>query len=356
MFKGYQSRRNRGLNSKNSKKTVKSKSQTSSKSKPNSRAKVNPKPESSPAAKTVTSATAIKAVSNQEELKVQLLQLQIDKAKCDLEKAQSDRDRAKMEYEKARDAKANSEKATKAATEAELKLAQLTAQVENEKLRLAKAKRDEEIALAQASEAMCYTFYDAVTPDKIRESLAVLEPWARRFPGRPLTITLCSPGGSVIDGLVLYDFLGGLRSKGHHVTVTVLGMAASMGGILLQAGDKRIVGENADVMIHEVSYGAQGTLSSMKDRGKRSEGLWRRLLKILGRRSTLSIAEIEGYCDRTDWWLTAKEAVEFGFADEVMAEPKTRNKTESKSSRKPTQVRSAQTRGKTIKAKTKKSS
>jgi ATP-dependent Clp endopeptidase proteolytic subunit ClpP len=333
------------------------KSNSQSKKSSKSHSKVNPKPESSPAAEKATSAKSANAVSNQEALKVQLLQLQIDKAKCDLEKAQSDRDKAKIEYEKARDAKANSEKATKAATEAELKLAQLTAQVENEQLRLAKAKRDEEIALSQASEAMCYTFYDSVTPDKIRECLGVLEPWARRFPGRPLAITLCSPGGSVIDGLVLYDFLGGLRSKGHYVTVTVLGMAASMGGILLQAGDKRVVGENADVMIHEVSYGAQGTLSNMKDRGKRSEGLWKRLLKILKKRSTLSIAEIESYCDRKDWWLTAKEAVEFGFADEVMAEPRVQNRTKkSKDDRKSTKVGSVQSREKTKKASAKKGS
>jgi ATP-dependent Clp endopeptidase proteolytic subunit ClpP len=296
-------------------------------------AKTNPKPEAVPASsakqKSPAKQKSSTTDSNQDSLRIKLLQLQIDKAQCDLERSQIDRDKAQRDANVS--AKATSDKATNAAKEAELKLAQLTAQVENEQLRLAKAKREDEIALSQASETMSYTFYDGVTVDSVKDCFATVSTWSRRFPGKPVNITLCSRGGSVTEGLMLYDFLAGLRSKGHYLTVTVLGMAASMGGILLQAADRRIVGENADVMIHEVAYGTQGKIWETEDRLEYINLLWERLLKILARRSTLKPHQIKKYCLRKDWWLSAQQAVEFGFADEVQEEPKFKGGARTKS-------------------------
>lgn len=180
-------------------------------------------------------------------------------------------------------------------------------------------KRSEENAKADASEHLIYTFYDAVDQDSIKPAMADIGKWARRFPGESITIILNSPGGSVLDGLALYDFLRHLSAKGHFITVKVYGMAASMGGILLQAGDKRIVGPEAEVLIHEVSSGTWGKVSLMQERVDFSARLWDKLAKILAKRSTMTKAQIKRKANKFDWWLTAREAVQLGFADEVEA-------------------------------------
>ena len=112
-----------------------------------------------------------------------------------------------------------------------------------------------------------------------------------------------------------------LRGEGHHVTVVCFGMAASMGGILLQAGDRRLVGANSKVLIHAVSGGAIGTVHAMEDRVAFSRSLWENLKKILATRSVLSEAQIEERAHRKDWWLDAAEAIALGFADEVVPAP-----------------------------------
>lgn len=178
-------------------------------------------------------------------------------------------------------------------------------------------KRQEENAKAEASEHLIYTFYDAVDQTSIKPAMADIGKWSRRFPGENITIILNSPGGSVLDGLALYDFLRHLSVKGHFITVKVYGMAASMGGILLQAGDKRIVGPEAEVLIHEVSSGTMGKVSLQQERLDFSKRLWDKLAKILAKRSTMTKTQIKRKAHKFDWWMTARETVKLGFADEV---------------------------------------
>lgn len=199
-----------------------------------------------------------------------------------------------------------------------LKLRQQTAATERAELELSNLKRESAKANADAQEALTYTFYDGVSAESIKPALAELGRWTRRFPGKPIKLIVNSPGGSVIAGLALFDYIQELRANGHHVTVVALGMAASMGGILLQAGDKRVIGKHAMLLIHEVSSGTSGKVSEMGDSLEFSNKLWDKLSKILAERSKLSPAQVKRKSYKKDWWLDAEEAVELGFADEIL--------------------------------------
>lgn len=147
--------------------------------------------------------------------------------------------------------------------------------------------------------------------------LEILNHWERRDPGMPIEITINSPGGSVLDGLALYDAILRLRRKGHHVTTRGTGMIASMATILMQAGDERILDANSWFMIHEVSAGSRGTISEMEDQAAFVKRLNDRLHGILAERSTLTKRQILARTKKKADWMSAEEAVKLGFADKV---------------------------------------
>lgn len=152
----------------------------------------------------------------------------------------------------------------------------------------------------------------------VENAISKLSRW-RRQSKDPITIRISSPGGNVIDGLALYDYILGLRQEGIEVTTCVLGMAASMAGVLLQAGSEgcRVVGPNAHVMIHEVGGGAAGKISEVEDETKFLKRLNERLWEILSRRSQMTVKQIAVRAARRDWWLTAEDCVTQGFADRI---------------------------------------
>ncbi len=184
-------------------------------------------------------------------------------------------------------------------------------------LDLANAKRAAARELADEAENATCVIYDQVNAETMKRSMLELDTISRRFAGQPITIILNSPGGSVIDGLALYDHIQGLRAKGHYVTVICRGMAASMGGILLQSGDKRIIGAQSVVLIHEVASGTAGKVNEMQDRVDFSKLLWKKCATVLAGRSKMTVEEIQAKAFKFDWWLEANEAVELGFADEI---------------------------------------
>lgn len=193
-------------------------------------------------------------------------------------------------------------------------------QLETERtlLELTALRRRERDVVADPSEAHVYTFYSAVDAESVQQCMAELGQWSRRDPGSPITVIFNSPGGSVLDGLALFDYLRRLRSTGHFVTTMALGRAASMGAVLLQAGDHRVVGENAFLLIHEVSNHTTGKVSEMEDGVEFTRRLQKRLLAILAGRSTLTEPQIARRWTRNEWWLDAAEAVSLGLADEVL--------------------------------------
>lgn len=179
------------------------------------------------------------------------------------------------------------------------------------------AKRQHADLVSKASQAAIYTFYGPVTKDSVARCMEELGNWARREPGCNITLIFNSPGGSIIDGLALFDFIQELRVKGHYIETVALGMAASMGGILLQAGDKRVVGKNAMVLIHEASMGTGGKTSEIEDEVAFVKRLQEKLLDILAERSTMTKTSIKRKWMRKDWWLDSEESIKLGFADEI---------------------------------------
>lgn len=141
-------------------------------------------------------------------------------------------------------------------------------------------------------------------------------------PKKDINIYINSPGGSVTAGLAIYDTMQFVTCN---VNTYCMGMAASMGSILLCAGTKgkRFALPNAHVMIHQVSGGAQGTASDVERTVEFMYSLKKRLNSILAKHTGKTIEEVERDADR-DYYMTAEEACAYGLVDKVME-----NKTEA---------------------------
>lgn len=206
----------------------------------------------------------------------------------------------------------------KAQTELTL-LEQEKVRAETEKIhwRIASDKRFEEKSSADADQHCVYTMYTDVNSNSVRDAIKDMSMWSRRDPGKDITIVLNSPGGSVFDGLALYDFIRDLSARGHKMTIHAMGMAASMGGVLLQAGDVRTMSPNSFMLIHEVSSLGIGSLTDIEDEVKFLRELQKRCVNILTSKSALTPQKIHSNWKRKDWWLPAEECLELGLVDEI---------------------------------------
>lgn len=126
-----------------------------------------------------------------------------------------------------------------------------------------------------------------------------------------------SPGGSVSAGLGIYDTM---QLVSCDVATICTGMAASMGAVLLTAGatGKRSALPHSRVMIHQPLGGVQGQASDIEITAREIAKTKRELYEILAEHSGVSIERIEADADR-DYWLTAKEAMEYGLIDKVLS-------------------------------------
>lgn len=136
-------------------------------------------------------------------------------------------------------------------------------------------------------------------------------------PKKDIHFYINSPGGSVSAGLAIYDTIQWLTCD---VNTYCVGMAASMGAVLLCAGTKgkRFALPNADIMIHQVLGGAEGQASDVEIRVKHMLRLKQRLNTIIGHHTGQPYEVVEKACDR-DNFMTAEEAKQFGLVDEVVA-------------------------------------
>lgn len=205
--------------------------------------------------------------------------------------------------------------AEKAKVEAETKLLRLRYQTDAIYLRQKQA--DEEDRGASDFANLVYLFDSEVTSNSARIARDTLMQWHRRFPDAPIEIVFASPGGSVFSGWMLYDTIRFLSRNGHKITTVAQGYAASMAGILLQAGDVRVIGHESYLMLHEVSTMALGKGSEIMDEAKLCERLTRQAALIFAERSNLTVEQIEDRLSRRDWWLNAQEALDLGFVDEI---------------------------------------
>ena len=132
---------------------------------------------------------------------------------------------------------------------------------------------------------------------------------------RDISIYLNTPGGSVYAGLGIYDTMQFLRSR---VATICTGMAASMGAVLLVAGEKgmRAALPHSRVMIHQPMGGIQGQASDIEITAKEILKLKDELYQIISDHSGQTMEKIRQDADR-DYWMTAEEALNYGMIDKV---------------------------------------
>ncbi len=134
-------------------------------------------------------------------------------------------------------------------------------------------------------------------------------------PKKDISIYVNSPGGSVSAGLAIVDTMNHIKPD---VSTVCVGMAASMGSIILSQGTKgkRYALQNAEVMIHQPWGGAQGQASDIEITARHILKTRERLNKLLAKASGKKLAEIEKDTDR-DFFMDAEEAKKYGLIDEV---------------------------------------
>ena len=144
-------------------------------------------------------------------------------------------------------------------------------------------------------------------------------------PEKDIQIYINSPGGSVSAGLGIYDTMQLVNCD---VATICTGMAASMGAVLLTAGEKgkRQALPHSRVMIHQPLGGAQGQASDIEITAREIQKTKRELYEILSQHSGTPIEQIERDADR-DYWLTAVEAREYGLIDSVLTKRNVENDT-----------------------------
>ncbi|MBO4650682.1 MAG: ATP-dependent Clp endopeptidase proteolytic subunit ClpP [Clostridiales bacterium] len=154
---------------------------------------------------------------------------------------------------------------------------------------------------------------NAVTASLITAQLLFLE---AEDPDKDIQFYINSPGGSVTDGMMIYDTMQHIKPD---VQTICMGMAASMGAVLLTAGTKgkRFILPNAEVMIHQPLGGAQGQATDILIAADHIKRTKQKLNKILADASGQSLETIEKDVER-DNWMTAEEALKYGLVDHIM--------------------------------------
>ena len=136
-------------------------------------------------------------------------------------------------------------------------------------------------------------------------------------PDKDINIYINSPGGSVYSGLAIYDTIQFIKPD---VATTCVGIAMSMGALLLAAGTegKRTALPNSKILIHQVSGGFQGQGTDIEIQARETINLKRRLEEIIGQHTNQPIDKISRDMER-DYYMTADEAKDYGIVDNVVA-------------------------------------
>jgi ATP-dependent Clp protease protease subunit len=135
-------------------------------------------------------------------------------------------------------------------------------------------------------------------------------------PDKDIEVYINSPGGSVIAGLAIYDTMQHIKPD---VATTVVGMAASMGAVLLSGGTKgkRSALPNSRIMIHQGSAGFQGTPSDIEIQAREVLRYKEKLTQILADNCSKEFSQVSKDIDR-DYWMSGDEGVEYGIIDNVL--------------------------------------
>ena len=154
---------------------------------------------------------------------------------------------------------------------------------------------------------------NATTASLVVAQLLYLE---AQDPDKDIQFYINSPGGSITDGMAIYDTMQYIKCD---VSTICVGMAASMGAFLLSAGarGKRMALPNAEIMIHQPSAGTQGQITDMAIHLKRLEIIKKRMNLILAGNCGKSVEQVTADCER-DNFMTAEEALEYGLIDKII--------------------------------------
>ena len=191
------------------------------------------------------------------------------------------------------------------------------AQADIAEVMMRNAHREEAELLSTNKFHHVYVFGTEVTADSVGRCVDQLTKWSRLEPSCNMEIVLNSPGGGVIAGMAMYDYIIYLRSLGHNITTVALGHAASMAGILLQAGTTRVIGRESWLLIHEISFAAIGKIGEIEDTTEWVKRIQKRVLDVFSARSKLTPKQIEKRWKRKDWWLSSDDCLKLGLVDKV---------------------------------------
>ena len=135
-------------------------------------------------------------------------------------------------------------------------------------------------------------------------------------PDKDIQFYINSPGGVITSGLAIYDTMQYIKCD---VSTICIGMAASMGAVLLSAGakGKRLALPNAEIMIHQPSGGAQGQATDIQIMARRIQDMKQKLNAILAENTGKPLEQIAADTER-DHFMTAEEAQAYGIIDKVI--------------------------------------
>ncbi len=157
---------------------------------------------------------------------------------------------------------------------------------------------------------------DAIDDDVANTVIAQLIFLESEDKEKDIKLYINSPGGSVSAGLAIYDTMQFIKPD---VSTICIGMAASMGAVLLAAGakKKRYVLPNAEVMIHQVMGGAEGQATDIKIKAEHILRIKDKLNGILSKHTGQPVKKIDTDTDR-DNFMSAEEAVKYGLVDKII--------------------------------------
>ena len=154
---------------------------------------------------------------------------------------------------------------------------------------------------------------NATTASLVVAQLLYLE---AQDPDKDIQFYINSPGGSVTDGMAIYDTMQYIKCD---VSTICIGMAASMGAFLLSSGTKgkRLALPNSEIMIHQPSAGTQGQITDMALHLRRLETIKRKMNQIMADNTGKSVEQVTADCER-DNFMSAQEALEYGLINKVI--------------------------------------
>jgi ATP-dependent Clp protease, protease subunit len=184
-------------------------------------------------------------------------------------------------------------------------------------------KRDDLVMLNKRLESLFFEkraiyFWGVVDDKSAREAVTKLHLLDADKPGEEIKFYINSPGGVVTSGMVIYDTMQMIKSP---VSTICMGLAASMGSILLSGGEKgkRFIYPHGEVMIHQPSLGGyiRGVSADLEIQAEQTRRVKEIGATILAKNCGKTVEQIMKDFDR-DYWMDAKKAIEYGIVDKIV--------------------------------------